>query len=268
MAAGENANSVVGTIGGASFVDRLLAECPRCDAIVHAAACINFDPLCSDVILVNCLGTQQILSIAETWSVRRLVYLSSVPVIGRPEEHPITERHPTSPRTTYHATKLFGEHLLAAASAPGTAYVSLRLTAPVGAGMPDARILPQFVRSALRDQPLSVHGRGTRRQNYVDVRDVAAAIAQCVELGPRGVFIVGGPSAISNWELAEACVRVVRSRSAIESTGQPDPADDEIWDVTCDAALRAWGYQPQHDIESSIVAVAQEMKQRSGPGSA
>ena len=91
---------------------------------------------------------------------------------------------------------------------------------------------------------------------------------QCVELGPRGVFIVGGPSAISNRELAEACVRVVRSRSAIESTGQPDPADEEVWDVSCNAALRAWGYRPRHDIESSIVAVAQEMKQRGASGSA
>src|SRR5215208_1063048 len=60
----------------------------RCDAVVHAAASISGDPHAAEVSLVNCLGTQLVAGAAERWS-SSLVFISSVPVIGRPRELPI-----------------------------------------------------------------------------------------------------------------------------------------------------------------------------------
>ena len=246
------------TLGSDGFVKTLLSQSDRCEAIVHAAACIDYDNLHPDLIRVNCLGTQQILAIAEEWKVRRVIYTSSLPVVGRPLLCPIAEEHTTFPRTTYHATKLFGEHLLAVASLPEMACASLRITAPVGPGMPDNRILSTFVRRALENRPLTLSGKGTRRQNYVDIRDIADAIVACVERGPKGVFNIGGAADISNHELAKTCIRLLESKSTIEFTGTPDPADDEVWSVCIDAAQKAFEYRPRHDMASSIKAVAQQ----------
>ena len=245
------------TLGSDDFVERVLAEAEPCEAIVHAAACISHDNSNPELISVNCLGTQQIATLAEKWTTPAVVYLSSLPLIGVPLTHPITEAHPTSPRTTYHATKLFGEHVLAAAARDRTC-VSLRLTAPVGPGMPDNRALSTFVRAALAGSPITLVGKGGRIQNYVDVRDIAAAIVSCIEQKPRGVFNLGGPAAISNLELAETCIRVLNSKSTIVFSSTPDTAEGEVWDVSSDAAKRAFGYTPKHDVVSSIHAVARQ----------
>ncbi len=252
------AHVVQATLGSDDAVETILTNCDRCEAIVHAAACINYDKFCPALIHVNCAGTQQVLAVAQEWRVKTFVNISGITVLGRPLEHPITEEHPTAPRTTYHATKLFAEHLLASASMPQLAGVSLRVTAPVGPGMPAGGILPVFVRNAIQNRPLPLSGRGTRVQNYVDVRDIAEAIVGCLGLRPTGVFNLGGPSTLSNLELAKSCIRVLSSSSTTGFTGAPDPADDDVWDVSSDAAKVAFQYQPIHDIESSIKAVGHE----------
>jgi nucleoside-diphosphate-sugar epimerase len=251
------------TLGSDDAIETILKNCGRCEAIVHVAACINYDNLCPDLVRVNCVGMQQLLTIAQEWRVRHFVNISGITVLGRPLEHPITEEHPTAPRTTYHATKLFGEHLLELASNSQLAGVSLRVTAPVGPGMPAGRILSVFVQKAIENQPLLLSGRGTRRQNYVDVRDIADAIVGCLDHRPRGVYNLGGPSTLSNLQLAESCIRALDSNSTTGFTGAPDQADDEVWDVSSDAAKTAFQYQPIHDIESSLKAVAHGYKSSS-----
>lgn len=250
------------SLGSDRAVEKILNNCSKCDAIVHVAACISYDDLCSDLIRVNCMGMQQLLTLAQEWRVGSFVNISGITVVGRPLQHPITEAHPTAPRTTYHATKLFSEHLLEAAADSQLQGVSLRVTAPVGPGMPAGRILSAFVEKAMNNEPLLLSGRGTRRQNYVDVRDVADAIVRCLEHQPRGVYNLGGLSTLSNLQLAESCIRVLASNSTIGFTDAPDPADDEVWDVSSEAAKAAFQYQPLHDMESSIRAVAHEYSER------
>lgn len=141
--------AVAADLSRPGLADSLGATLPRCDAIVHAAAVIESEIYSPSLTLTNGLGTQQMLDLAARWEVSSFVYLSSVPVIGRPQVLPITEDHPVAPRTTYHASKLYGENLCAVACAVGTPTVSLRLSAPVGPGMPETRILPVFVRLSL-----------------------------------------------------------------------------------------------------------------------
>lgn len=243
-------------VGATSFAETAAAAAKPCAAIVHAAANLSKDLYEPAVAFANCLGIQQALKLAETWSCRRLVYLSSVPVIGAPRDLPITEDHPTDPPTAYHASKLYGEYLVGLASRGGLAGASLRLTSPVGPGMPGNRILSVFVRRALAGEPLQLAGQGTRRQNYVDVRDVAQAVERCLEGEEvRGVFNIAGKTCISNHDLAQTCIDVLASSSAIEWTGRPDPSDAVVWDVSIEKAARVLGYDPQYSVEDSILAV-------------
>jgi len=243
-------------LGQPDLIERAMAALAPPDVIIHAAATRDYAPYETTISLTNAFGTHQLLALAARWQVRHVVYFSSLPVIGMPVVQPLTEEHPTAPLTAYHAAKLYGEHLTGIATAHGLPCAALRITAPVGPGMPDNRILSVFVRRAKEHAPLLLMGSGTRQQNYVDVRDIAQAVEQCIARQASGVFNIAGARAISNYDLARACIDVLRSQSRIEFTGQPDPQDGVVWDVSIAKAARAFGYSPQYDIRASIEAVA------------
>ncbi|MGA3039392.1 MAG: NAD(P)-dependent oxidoreductase [Bryobacteraceae bacterium] len=245
-------------LGAADAVERIAGAIPACEGIVHAAAAISHDLNDPSISLVNCLGTQQIVKLAGIWGARRLIYISSVPVIGRPLQYPITEEHPVQPATAYHASKLYGEHLVRLAGERQCSTVSLRLTSPAGPGTPENRILAVFVRRALAHQPIQVLGRGTRRQNYVDVRDVAAAVEMCLRNTAGGVYNVAAAASIGNYDLARACIDALGSSSTVEYTGKPDPEEGVAWDVSIEKARRDFGYSPACGIADSILATAHE----------
>ncbi len=247
------ARHIQADIGSAQEWETLPSRIPACDVIVHAAAVIQHDLFGQAVPLVNCLGSQQILKLATTWKVRGFIYLSSVPVIGRPLELPITEQHPVDPPSAYHASKLFGEHLVRLTETQaGIMAASFRLTSPVGPGMPPNRIFSVFTAQALAGKPILLAGTGGRRQNYVDARDIARAVELWLKQPVSGLFNIAGSASISNRELAEQCVRIVNSSSPIELSGKPDPDDALAWDVSIRKAQTNLGFNPTYDIERSI----------------
>jgi nucleoside-diphosphate-sugar epimerase len=136
--------------------------------------------------------------------------------------------------------------------------VSLRLTSPVGPRTPDNRILGTFVRRALGNQQLQVLGQGTRKQNYIDVRDVAAAIELCISGRASGLYNIASAECISNYNLATACIEELSSHSRITFAETPDPEEGISWDVSIAKAQRELGYQPQFTIRDSIRAISYE----------
>ena len=76
----------------------------QCQTVVHLAADIRV-PGDGRTIEVNCLGTYYVTELANELGADKLIYLSSVPVIGKPIDVPITEDHPAHPETLYHITK-------------------------------------------------------------------------------------------------------------------------------------------------------------------
>jgi UDP-glucose 4-epimerase len=252
--------AVAADIGQPDLIGSLDVERLRCEAVVHAAAALDKDPHALSISLTNGVGTQQVLELAARWQVSSFVYLSSVPVIGRPRQLPIDEAHPTDPVTAYHASKLYGEHLVGVAALSGMPAVSLRLTAPVGPGMPDGRILSVFVRRALAGEALELAGEGTRLQDYVDVRDIARAAQASLERRATGVLNIGSGRPVSNLELAQRCVAAVGSRSEVRLSGVPDPEEGLRWEVSIARAAEVIDYSPRQSIDDSINAVADDIR--------
>jgi len=249
-------------LGAADALDLITKSLPPCEAIVHAAASLSHDNDDPSISLTNCLGTQQVIKLAHSWGASQLVYISSVPVIGRPVQHPITEDHPTQPLTAYHASKLYGESLMTLAERNGCRAASLRLTSPSGPGTPQNRILAVFVRKAMAGGPLQVLGLGSRRQNYVDVRDVAVAVEACLTKRACGIYNIAAADNISNYELAQTCISELCSSATVDFVEKPDPEEGIVWDVSLSKACRDLGYRPQFTIRDSIKAVAQDQSHR------
>lgn len=242
-------------ITSAADMNRVAAEEP-CEGIIHAAAAIDHHPHAHQVALANCLGTQRVLELGERWSCSAFLFVSGVPVVGRPRQLPVTEEHPVDPPTAYLASKLFGEHLTELARRRGMAAASLRLTSPVGPGTQAGGLFELFVRRALGGQTLQVAGEGTRMQDYVDVRDIAEGALACLENRAAGLFNIARGEAVSNLDLARRCVEVLGSRSEVRVGGRPDPQDGVRWEVATERAAETFGYSPSRTLEDSIAGVA------------
>ena len=243
-------------LAGPDFAEKTADSVVKCDVIVHCAAAISKSLTDRDISLVNCAGTQEIIRAAGLLGVKRMIYISSLPVIGAPVWLPVDEEHPVNPPTAYHAAKFFGEHLMRLACNSSLSTASLRITSPVGPGTPRGRIFSEFVWKARMGEPLVLAGAGGRRQNYVDVRDVAAAVALCIRSNARGVYNVAGASSVSNLELARACVLTLGSSSAISFSGAPDAEENVAWDVSIAKARAAFGYDPACTLADSISSAA------------
>lgn len=239
------------------FVDQVVAVLPRCDAIVHSAASLSKRNDDVSLSLVNGVGIQNVIRLADRTAARQLIHLSGLPVIGRPITTPIDENHPVNSATAYHASKYYGEQLVRLAASSRLLAASFRITSPVGPGTPPGRIFSEFSVRARRGEPLMLAGRGGRRQDYVDVRDIATAVEQALEQGVDGVFNIASGVAVSNLELARACIDTLQSRSVISFSEAADPDEDVAWVVSVDKARRGFGYRPRHGLADSISAFAQ-----------
>ena len=136
-------------IGGTDF-EGLKNVFQRIDAVIHLAADMRKEPYLIDVISANCTGTQRLLELCEANGVNVFLQLSSLPVIGKPLYHPITEEHPIHPYTVYHITKRT-EELLAnyAYEYHGVRTASFRISAPIGTRVNPNTIFPTLIRKAI-----------------------------------------------------------------------------------------------------------------------
>ena len=175
-------------------------------------------------------------------------------MIGKPIQHPIKEEHPLAPPTVYHITKCTQE--LLANYAWYTHHlrtISFRISAPVGIGMNPKTIFPIFVKNALENKDIIIYGKGRRKQTYIHVSDIASAIYKGIKSNTQGVFNLASNNLYSNYELANECIKVIGSSSRIKYSGDGDPYDDYIWDVSLEKIKNEIGYEPKVSMEKMIL---------------
>ena len=231
----------------------------KIDVIVHAAASLDKNNLSEELIKTNVLGTYNIMQFAVKHSVKTMIYVSSLPIVGDTHQVPVGEDVAIDPRTLYHATKAAGECILNQCRHYGIRVVSLRVPSPIGPDMPKKTIVPIFIQRALNNEDIRIQGKGTRKQNYLDVRDLANAIKLIISNDSvDGIYNIGSKNIISNIELAATIVDNLRSKSQIILSGE-DPSDKVDWTTDDSKLKRLIGEYQQHSMNQSISDIANEM---------
>lgn len=224
------------------------------DVVFHLAAQLpSPDATEADFRVRNVVATQALLDGAARAEVPRFVYISSISVIGMPAATPVGEDHPTAPDNPYSASKLAAEQACFAAHARGQSVVSLRLTSPYGPGMAKNTVLPIFVGRALRGEPLTWHGEGSRAQDFVHVDDVAAGcLAAATASAPGPLYNLASGIAMTMRTLAETIATQTGASAA--ASGRPDPQDGVRWDISIDRARAELGYDPSVALADGLAA--------------
>jgi UDP-glucose 4-epimerase len=187
-----------------------------------------------------------------------------MPVIGKPERIPITEEHLVNPNSLYHITKYAAELFLKLPDFNNLNYAILRIPSPIGPKMPRDKILSFIINSCLLNEPIKLLGKGSRVQNYVDIRDIARAVLLAVEQIERGyfrneTFFIAGHS-VSNVELAVLCKELIKSSSEIILNEKADEEEDFRWIIDGNKAKRLFSYEPEISLEESILNISSWLK--------
>jgi len=172
---------------------------------------------------VNIGGTLNVLMAARELNIPRVVYSSSTSVYGNPRYLPINEDDLTNMLSPYSVSKYAGEHYCKAFyESYGLSSAVVRYSNVYGTAQrpdnPYCGVVSKFFESAMKGEPLKIHGDGeqTRDFTYIDDTVEATILAGISPKADGQVYNVGTGREVTVNQLA---------RLIIEITGAPvEPA--------------------------------------------
>jgi UDP-glucose 4-epimerase len=211
----------------------------------------------------NALGTFNVVEAAFAAGVRRLVYISSASVYGRPQFFPIHEQHPTQPFIPYGTSKLTGELIcLSFFQAYGFPIVIARPFCVYGPGENPKLALVEvtrYLRWHLNQQPMQIVGDMHRKtRDFIHISDLIQALLLIADKANAGeIFNVGTGEETSLRELTEVIGSVTGRMPVIHEIS--DLTDDTYRLVADIAKVRSLGYTPKTLLFEGIKQLAAEL---------
>jgi len=217
---------VKGSILDQKLVEDIMQSVNKCYhlAAVVGVERINSEPLQS--LEVNIRGTENVLSAATKYDIQTLL-ASSSEIYGRNPNMPLTEESdrvlgsPKIARWSYSEAKAIDEFYAFELHKKNSLKVSIaRLFNTVGPRQSGTygMVLPRFVKAALSNQPLIVHGDGRQTRSFCAVSDVVEALSDLMDT-PESIgqaYNIGSTSEISIKDLASKVIELTESNSQIE----------------------------------------------------
>jgi UDP-glucose 4-epimerase len=214
------------------------------------------DPLSTDA--VNTHGTLQLLVAAREAKVKRVVYASSSSAYGDSPLLPKVEDQTPAPISPYAVAKLAAElYCRMFTRLYGLETVSLRYFNVFGPKQsPESKyaaVVPLFMRAALNNEPIVVHGDGEQSRDFTYIDNVVQAnLLACTAPGVGGeVFNIACNSRHSVMEIALEVEKLVGRNVTIEHT-PPRSGDVRHTQASIEKAERLLHYHPTVGFEDGM----------------
>ena len=207
---------------------------------------------------VGSLGTFNSLEVAKKYGAGFFL-ASTSECYGDPLEHPQKETYwghvnPIGPRSVYDEAKRFAE-------ATTMAYLRyhkvnthiVRIFNTYGPRMQinDGRVIPNFMRQALRGEGLTIYGDGSQTRSFCYVDDEVEGILRLSRADEHGPVNIGNPNEFTILECAQRVLAVTGSKSQLRYEGLPqDDPKQRRPDISKAKRLLAW--EPKVDLESGL----------------
>jgi nucleoside-diphosphate-sugar epimerase len=118
-----------------------------------------------------------------------------------------------------------------------------RIFYPYGTGEHCGRTATSFLRSLKARQPL-VLKTGASQKDFIEITDLASALAHLSRGLPQGVINLGTGIPTSIRDLALSAARLTGASPGLVQDAEPPGADPYAYHVACTAKLSATGWRP------------------------
>ena len=242
------------------------------DAILHfasPASPIDYLELPIQTLKVGSLGTHNALGLAMAKGAR-LLLASTSEVYGDAQVHPQTEDYwghvnPIGPRGVYDEAKRFAEAMVMAYHrAHGVETRIVRIFNTYGPRMRinDGRVVPNFIRQALRGNPLTVYGDGSQTRSFCYVSDLVDGIYRLLLSNEVEPTNIGNPAEMTILDFARSINAITDNPGGIDY--RPLPVDDPKQrrpDITKAETVLGWSPQVALDagMEETIAWFAEKL---------
>ncbi len=204
------------------------------DAILHfasPASPVDYLEFPIQTLKVGSLGTHNALGLALTKDARFLL-ASTSEVYGDPQIHPQPESYwghvnPIGPRGVYDEAKRFAEAMtMAYHRSHGVQTRIVRIFNTYGPRMRinDGRVVPNFIRQALRGESLTVYGDGDQTRSFCFVSDLVDGIYRLLLSDEPDPVNIGNPSEMTILDFAQTINQITGNPGGIRY--EPLPEDD------------------------------------------
>ncbi len=202
-------------------------------------------------LLVNALGTLNILEFMVNRGIKRLIHSSSVTVYGRPRRLIAKETSPKNPIIVYGVSKLTSENYCNMYSElHGLDITILRYASVYGPGLNQKTALPIFIEKALKNEDIYIYGNGMRSQDYVYVDNVIQDNILSAGKRINGVFNIGSGIQTTMNDLAETIVDVLESKSRI--LFDRTKKQEFSFGIDIEKAKKILGYNPRFNLRKGL----------------
>jgi len=217
-----------------------------------------------ETMLVGSHGTRNALELARVKGARFL-QASTSEVYGDPLEHPQKESYwgnvsCTGVRSVYDEAKRFAEALtMAYHRRHGTPTRIIRIFNTYGPRMDlnDGRVVPNFVKQAVKNEPVTIYGDGTATRSFTYVSDLVEGMLRLLMSDEPMPVNVGNPREMTMTEFAEAVLKAAgsecRSQAVYVQPSKERIADDPQRrrpDITRARAILGW--EPKVPLEDGL----------------
>jgi dTDP-glucose 4,6-dehydratase len=216
---------------------------------------------------VGSLGTFHALDVAHKYGAQYFVSSTSE-CYGDPLEHPQKETYwgnvnPIGPRSVYDEAKRFTEAVTMAYHRyhkVDTRIVRIFNTYGPRMQLNDGRVVPNFMKQALRGEDLTVYGDGNQTRSFCYVSDEIDGFLRLSKSDEHLPVNIGNPNEFTILECAQMVLKITGSKSKIRY--EPLPPDDPKQrrpDIT--KARQLLGWEPKIDLETGLRKSLEYFKQ-------
>ena len=232
------------------------------DVVIHFAAqsCVtkSFD-LAFEYTKDNVLGTHVLLETAKEYGkLSRFIHISTDEVYGEvgPTETSC-EHSPLNPSNPYSASKAAAEiYVRAYTNAFHLPCIITRGNNVFGPQQYPEKVVPLFITQILNEIPVTIHGDGSTRRNFVHVDDVSRAVALILNKGEVGkTYNIGSSHEYSVLEVYEK-LRTIMGRGTAEFVKDPRAFNDSRYCIDS-SELRKLGWAEDPNFDSKLKETVQ-----------
>ena len=250
--------------GDLSNPSKCVFACAGQDYVIHLAAkaripesFINPDEYFDS----NVTGTRNILTAASAVGVRKFVFASSSSVYGN-NTPPNKPTHKPDPLNYYAMSKLFGEHLCRQYKIIfNLNYNILRFFTVYSENQPTSLLFGKFAQMVKEDKPVTIHGDGEMRRDYIHVSDVASACIASMESKVKNdTFNVGTGTNVSVNEVVDVLKTFAPNLTAINIDKPKGYAPHTLADISKSKNLLNWS--PKIEIQEGLADMFGEIFKR------